>query len=74
MSNIGPRSADEVFEFIAQADSQTYSMSEVAMVLNVSKKVAWVRLTRLRDDSMIDRTQGDERHTDSWSITEAGLE
>ncbi|MDZ7701534.1 MAG: hypothetical protein U5J98_05400 [Halobacteriales archaeon] len=65
-------STDDVLAALADADGSPRSTPEVADVVEVSQRAAWVYLTRLAEDGLVDRHPGRDLKMDTWTLTEAG--
>lgn len=45
---------------------------EVARALDISQRAAWVYLSNLAEDDLVERQVGTDLQLDTWSLTEAG--
>lgn len=45
---------------------------EVARALGISQRAAWVYLSNLAEDELVERQVGTDLQLDSWTLTEAG--
>lgn len=45
---------------------------EIARALGISQRAAWVYLSNLAEEELVERQVGTDLQLDSWTLTEAG--
>lgn len=61
---------DDILDRLAREESLT--TPEVARALDISQRAAWVYLSNLAEDDLVERQVGTDLQLDSWSLTDAG--
>ncbi|MFB6353581.1 MAG: FaeA/PapI family transcriptional regulator [Halobacteriales archaeon] len=64
--------ADAILDVLDHGEPLT--TPEVATGLGVSQRAAWVYLTSLKEDGLVERRPGSDLQMDTWSLSEAGRE
>lgn len=61
---------DDILDRLAPQEPLT--TPEVARALDISQRAAWVYLSNLAEDDLVERRVGTDLQLDTWSLTEAG--
>lgn len=62
---------DRILDLFERMDGDYLTTAEVASELHISKKAAWVHLSNLHKDGLLEKDPGDELHAATWSPNEA---
>ena len=65
---------DDLLATLADADGSPRTTPEVAAAVDVSQRAAWVYLTNLAEEGLVERTPGRDLQMDTWRLTDAGRE
>lgn len=64
--------ADDVLDVFDHGERLT--TPQVATALEISQRAAWVYLSELADDGLLERQPGFDLQLDTWSLSDAGQE
>jgi predicted ArsR family transcriptional regulator len=53
-------------------DGEPLTTPQVATGLEISQRAAWVYLSNLREEGLVERQAGSDLQMDTWSLTEDG--
>jgi DNA-binding IclR family transcriptional regulator len=64
----------DLLDVLARADGEALTTPQVATAVDISQRAAWVYLSTLAEDGLVEREPGFDLKMDTWTLTDAGRE